>query len=240
MRTYALGFFVGVSFLLGTNLPAWSAPSEPAVITDQKDEWQNVYGFLYYRVIGHVKNTSGQPLKYVKLEFEVLGPDGKVLAHQTGYNQKAQFLAEEKEEGAGAAPEEANKEPEAIAPGSNDYFGVGITKGDLPKKTRFTSYCVKVVEAPPVKGAASKDLKFTPQCVKIQENKPAAPGEKRLNINTATEEDLMKLPNMTTARAKAILVHRKGHEDFIQLRELQMIPQVSPIYDQMKDKLSLE
>lgn len=240
MRTCALGFFTVISYLLGASLPVFSAAAEPIAFVDHKDEWQNVYGFLYYRVIGHVKNASDQPLKHVKLELEVLDKDGKVIARQVGYNQKAQMLAEEKDEKLGAAPEETAKEIEPLAAGGDDYFGVGITKGDLPKKARFASYCIKVTEAPPVKGEAPKDVKFTPQCVKIVENKPATSGEKRLNINAATEEDLMKIPKMTTARAKAILIHRKGHGEFIQLRELQMIPNVSPIYDGIKDKLALE
>jgi len=240
MKTLALCFFIAASWLLAMSLPVVSSAAEPVAFVDHKDEWQNVYGFLYYRVIGHVKNASEQPLKYVKLELEVLDKDGKVIARQVGYNQQAQFLAEEKDATLGAAPEETNQEPEPLAAGADDYFGVGITKGDLPKKARFASYCIKVVEAPPAQGEAPKDVKFTPQCVKIQENTPAAPGEQRVNINAATEEDLMKLPNMTTARAKAILIHRTGHGAFIQLRELQMIPNVSPIYDGLKDKIALE
>ncbi len=64
--------------------------------------------------------------------------------------------------------------------------------------------------------------------------------EEKLNINTASVEELMKLPEMTEARAKAIIVYRKGHGELIQLEELELIPQVDPIYDQIKDRLVLE
>lgn len=223
--------------LLSAGLPAVSSGTEPATITDQKDEWQNVYGLLYYRVTGHVKNASDKPLKYVKFELQLLDKDGKSVAHQVGYNQKAQFLAEEPGEGETAAGGE-KPEIQPLPPGDTDYFRVGVTKGDLPKKAHLASYCVKVVEAPFTDGtAAAADAKFTPQCVKFEQPKA---GKDALNLNAATEDQLMKLPGMTTARAKAILVHRKGHGDFIQVRELQMIPQVTPIYDGIKGKLVLE
>ena len=64
--------------------------------------------------------------------------------------------------------------------------------------------------------------------------------EEKLNINTASVEELMKLPKMTEARAKAIIIYRKGHGELVQLEELELIPQVAPIYDQIKDRLVLE
>src|SRR5713101_777508 len=107
MKTLTFCFFTVAGCLFGMSLPVWSASSEPVVILDQKDEWQNVYGLLYYRVTGHVKNASGQPLKFVKFELELLDKDGKVVAHQVGYNQKAQVLAEEKGGGEGEEVEAA-------------------------------------------------------------------------------------------------------------------------------------
>ncbi|MET0153449.1 MAG: helix-hairpin-helix domain-containing protein [Candidatus Binatia bacterium] len=62
----------------------------------------------------------------------------------------------------------------------------------------------------------------------------------KLNINTATEQDLMKLPEMTEARAKGIVGYRKSNGEFIQIDELELIPQVKPIYGKIKDLVTVE
>jgi DNA uptake protein ComE-like DNA-binding protein len=62
----------------------------------------------------------------------------------------------------------------------------------------------------------------------------------KLNINTATEQDLMKLPEMTEARAKGIIGYRKSNGEFIQVDELELIPQVKPIYGKIKDLVAVE
>jgi competence protein ComEA len=62
----------------------------------------------------------------------------------------------------------------------------------------------------------------------------------KLNINTATEKDLMKLPEMTEARAKGIIGYRKSNGEFIQVEELELIPQVKPIYGKIKDLVTVE
>lgn len=67
-----------------------------------------------------------------------------------------------------------------------------------------------------------------------------AAAEEKINVNTATEAELRKLPEMTEARAKAILNYRTGNGELIQLEELKLIPQVLPIYDKIKDRLVLE
>jgi len=64
--------------------------------------------------------------------------------------------------------------------------------------------------------------------------------EEMVNINTASEEELLKLPGMTEGGAKAIIRHRQVHGEFIQLEELKVIPLIAPIYDQIKDKVVLE
>jgi DNA uptake protein ComE-like DNA-binding protein len=61
-----------------------------------------------------------------------------------------------------------------------------------------------------------------------------------IDVNRATLADLMKLPEVTEARAKAILAYRQGNGELIQLEELKLIPQVAPIYDRIKDKLTVE
>jgi competence protein ComEA len=62
----------------------------------------------------------------------------------------------------------------------------------------------------------------------------------KLNINTATEQDLMKLPEMTEARAKGIIGYRKSNGEFIQVEELELIPQVKPIFGKIKDLVTVE
>jgi len=62
----------------------------------------------------------------------------------------------------------------------------------------------------------------------------------KVNINTASEQELMKLPEMTEVRAKAIVRYRQTNGEFIQAGELELIPQVKPIYDKIKDKVTVE
>ncbi len=62
----------------------------------------------------------------------------------------------------------------------------------------------------------------------------------KLNINSASEQDLMKLPEMTEARAKGIIGYRKSNGEFIQVDELELIPQVKPIYGKIKDLVTVE
>jgi competence protein ComEA len=64
--------------------------------------------------------------------------------------------------------------------------------------------------------------------------------QKALNVNTATEEQLMTLPGMTPARAIAILNYRQANGELIQLEELTLIPQVAPIYDDIKERLTVD
>jgi len=66
------------------------------------------------------------------------------------------------------------------------------------------------------------------------------PAGDKLNLNTATEQDLMKLPEMSEARARAILGYRKSTGEFIQVDELELIPQVKPIYGKIKDLVVVE
>jgi len=62
----------------------------------------------------------------------------------------------------------------------------------------------------------------------------------KLNVNTATEQELMKLPEMTEARAKGITGYRKSTGELIQVEELELIPQVKPIYGKIKDLVKVE
>src|SRR5262249_25473178 len=64
--------------------------------------------------------------------------------------------------------------------------------------------------------------------------------EDKVNINTASEQELMKLPDVTEARAKGIVSYRKSNGEFIQVDELELIPQVKPIYSKIKDLVAVE
>lgn len=68
---------------------------------------------------------------------------------------------------------------------------------------------------------------------------PVRGGEK-VNVNTATREELLKLPEMNEARVKAILNYRVTEGELIQLEELELVPQVKPIFPKIKDHLVLE
>ena len=68
---------------------------------------------------------------------------------------------------------------------------------------------------------------------------PALAAEK-INLNKATVEDLKKLPEMNDARATAIINHKKSTGEYIQVEELELIPQVKPIYPKIKDLVSVE
>ncbi len=62
----------------------------------------------------------------------------------------------------------------------------------------------------------------------------------KLNLNKASVDELKKLPEMNDARAIAIINHRKSTGEFIQVEELELIPQVKPIYPKIKDLVSVE
>ena len=68
----------------------------------------------------------------------------------------------------------------------------------------------------------------------------AALGADKVNINTATAEELKKLPEINDARAGAIVTYRKSTGEFIQAEELELIPQVKPIYPKIKDLVTVE
>lgn len=53
-----------------------------------------------------------------------------------------------------------------------------------------------------------------------QATAPAAAEQDKVNINTATAKDLMKVKGLNGAKAKAIVAYRKQHGDFKSLDEL--------------------
>jgi len=62
----------------------------------------------------------------------------------------------------------------------------------------------------------------------------------KVNVNTASEQELLKLPEMTVARARAIINYRASTGELIQIDELELIPQVKPIYPKLKGLVVVE
>ena len=67
-----------------------------------------------------------------------------------------------------------------------------------------------------------------------------APEEPRLNINTATLEELQQLPGIGPSRAQAILNYRVEHQGFRYVQELLGVTGIGEkIYAQLKDRVTV-
>jgi hypothetical protein len=125
--------------------------AQDAVIAEQHGQWEMSYGAVYYRVFGYVQNESARPIRYVKLRLDLLDADGNSVYSVTGYNQKAESLGVVEGLGADtleAVPfEEKLAKVDPIPPGEKDLFRIGVSKDDIPKKPKFKSYSLKVLEA---------------------------------------------------------------------------------------------
>src|SRR2546423_10550109 len=126
---------------------AWGAD---AAIVEQHGQWEMSYGAVYYRVFGYVQNKGTKPLHYVKLQVDLVDASGKSVYSTTGYNQKAEALGTVEGEGADTikptSQEDKMKKVEALKPGEKDLFRIGVSKDDIPKKPKFKSYQLKIVE----------------------------------------------------------------------------------------------
>ena len=129
---------------------ARTARAEDAAIVEQHGQWEMSYGAVYYRVFGYVENKSLKPIHYVKLQLDLVDASGKSVYSTVAYNQKAEALGTVEGEGADtltkAPPEEALKKIEPLKPGEKDLFRIGVSKDDLPKKPKFKTYQLKIVE----------------------------------------------------------------------------------------------
>jgi len=140
---------VGVCCVLAIDCrPARAAD---AVIAEQHGQWEMSYGAVYYRVFGYVQNKGTKPLHYVKLQLDLVDASGKSVYSTAGYNQKAEALGTVEGEGADTLKqvplEEKMKKIEVLKPGDKDLFRIGVSKDDIPKKPKFKSYQLKIVEA---------------------------------------------------------------------------------------------
>ncbi|ASS74766.1 hypothetical protein CIG75_07110 [Tumebacillus algifaecis] len=63
----------------------------------------------------------------------------------------------------------------------------------------------------------------------------------KINLNTATLEQLVTLPGIGSVRAQAILDHRQNHGRFFQAEDLKKISGISvKLFDQLRDKVYVE
>jgi len=146
MRRSGLVALAGALWMLS---PTTSLAAETAKLVKDVGNWEMAYGDVYYRVVGEVENKSGKPLQYVKFEIDLLDEDGKVVKTMMGYNQKAEFLAgvEGFDTGEPAEPfEKKLARVEKIPAGGKDTFRIGLGKEEIPKKPKFKSYKVRIVE----------------------------------------------------------------------------------------------
>ncbi len=128
---------------------ARTARAEDAAIVEQHGQWEISYGAVYYRVFGYVENKSTKRIHYVKLQLDLVDASGKSVYSTVAYNQKAEALGTVEGEGVDTprkAPEETLKKIEPLKPGEKDLFRIGVSKDDIPKKPKFTTYQLKIIE----------------------------------------------------------------------------------------------
>jgi competence ComEA-like helix-hairpin-helix protein len=95
----------------------------------------------------------------------------------------------------------------------------------MRRRNRGTGWSVRVAAAAILIGA------FAPGSLRAGAN---------VNVNTASEQELLELPEMTVARARAIINYRESTGELIQVEELELIPQVKPIYPKLKGLVVVE
>jgi competence protein ComEA len=62
----------------------------------------------------------------------------------------------------------------------------------------------------------------------------------KININTATVDDLDKLPGIGSTRAGAIIAYRQEHGRFLQIEDLKKVPGIGvKMFDQIRDKVTV-
>jgi hypothetical protein len=144
------GWPIKLLVCLALAVGARTAQAESAAIVEQHGQWEMSYGAVYYRVFGYVENKSSKPIQYVKLQLDLVDAGGKSVYSTVGYNQKAEALGTVEGDGAEtlkkAPAEETLKKVEPIKPGEKDLFRIGVSKDDIPKKPKFKTYQLKIVE----------------------------------------------------------------------------------------------
>lgn len=69
---------------------------------------------------------------------------------------------------------------------------------------------------------------------------PALPGQQRININTASKEQLESLPGIGPVMAQAILDHRQAHGPFASAEAIQDVDGIGPVtYQAIRDLITV-
>jgi hypothetical protein len=128
--------------LLGMLAMPACAHGPGAEVLEQKGRWESGYGVEFYNVVGRLKNTSGHPLRYVKLRVDAVDASGRVVASTDAYNESAEALAVPDVD---AGDILARGKVKPLAVGAEERFRASFLKDETPA---FTDHRVTVVETP--------------------------------------------------------------------------------------------
>jgi hypothetical protein len=126
-------------------LAAGAAAAGGADVLEHHGRWESGYGAKFYNVVVRLKNTSGNPLRYVKLRVDAVDEKGKVVASTDTYNENAEALAVPDLD-----PKEllATGKVKPIPTGAEERFRASFLAEETPP---FKDYRVTVVETPEAK-----------------------------------------------------------------------------------------
>jgi len=122
-------------------------PNAGIRILTHRGEWSAFFstggsGESFFLIAGELENTSGKPLTYVKLQFELLNKDGIVVVRDYGYNRKAEGLREEDYEAGKKTL--AEMKIEQLSVGAKEGFRFFFFKSDIPD---FRTYRIRFLES---------------------------------------------------------------------------------------------
>jgi hypothetical protein len=135
------GATVGLVALLAA-APALGGGGSGARVLEHTGRWESGYGAQFYNVVGRLRNTSGHPLRWVKLRIDALDARGKVVASTQTYNESAEALAVPE---LSAADLLASGKVKPLAAGAEERFRGSFLKEETPP---FTDYRVTVIDTP--------------------------------------------------------------------------------------------
>jgi hypothetical protein len=131
-----------------TAVPGSLVPADGTAVrvVSHHGEWTSFFSMSsgshpILRIHGRLENTSGKPLTYVKLQYELLGENDIVVFRDYGYNRRAEVLREEDYESGKKALKDM--EVEQVSAGAQDDFRFIFFKTDVPD---FRAYRIRVLE----------------------------------------------------------------------------------------------
>lgn len=149
-----LAAWLGLLALAGATMapepPQDSAAAESAVqVVRKQARWDGFAapdaltsgGASYFVISGEVKNVSGKSIAFVKLIYELLDEDERVVASEYSYNRLAEDLRRPAIEEGKTKRSELRIPP--IAPKASDEFRMLFLRGDVP---RFSDWRVRILE----------------------------------------------------------------------------------------------